>query len=81
MRIVSALGTFELNFTGVEIEGRNLVLVGRMGVWEGAKMVVTPQEMAFLARKSLRPFLFLYLLKLPFILLRKSWLKRKEAKA
>ncbi|MBI1987629.1 MAG: hypothetical protein HYS70_04715 [Nitrospinae bacterium] len=81
MRIVSALGTFELNFTGVKIEGRNLVLVGRMGVWEGAQMVVTPQEMAFLARKSLRPSLFLYLLKLPFILLRKSRLKRKEAKA
>lgn len=81
MRIASALGTFELNFTGITIEGRNLVLVGNMGVWEGAKMVVTPQEMAFLARKSLKPALLLYLLKLPLILLRKNRLKRKEAKA
>ncbi|MBI2877997.1 MAG: hypothetical protein HYY20_14060 [Candidatus Tectomicrobia bacterium] len=80
MRIVSALGTFELNFTGIRIEGRNLVLVGRMGVWEGAKMVITPQEMAFLARKSLNLSLIRYLLKLPYTILRKNRLKQKEAK-
>jgi|TARA_B100000315_G_C14368042_1_gene491635 hypothetical protein len=78
MRISSSIGNFDLDITGVKIEGKNLVVLGKMGVWEGAKMVLTPQDMAFMARKSLRPALLFYMVRFPVILFRYIRLKRSR---
>ena len=78
MRISSSIGTFDLDITGVKIEGKNLVVMGKMGVWEGARMVLTPQDLGFMIRKSLRPALLLYMVRFPLILFRYFRAKRDE---
>ncbi|MFQ5843120.1 MAG: hypothetical protein ACE5I8_11875 [Thermodesulfobacteriota bacterium] len=78
MRISSSIGTFDLDITGVKIEGRNLVVAGKMGVWEGARMVLTPPDMAFMVRKSFQPSFLLYIVRFPLILFRYFRSKRNN---
>ena len=81
MRISSSIGTFDLDITGVKIEGRNLVVAGKMGVWEGARMVLTPPDIAFMVRKSLRLSFLLYIVRFPLILFRYFRSKQNQEQA
>lgn len=71
MRVISPAGEFEILPSTMEVEGRNLVIKGRMGIWD-AKSYITPEELNRMARMAFKPAIFFYFLKLPFLLLAKS---------
>jgi hypothetical protein len=76
MRFNSGLGEFELTVERVEIRDNNYVLVGTMGVWE-AETTMEPEELIGLYLKSARPKITLYFLRLPFILIKRRFSRRK----
>ena len=63
-----------MSLVSVGVEGDNIVMKGKMGVWD-SKITVTPQEAAKMAGMMISFSLILYVLKLPFLLLK----KKKEA--
>jgi len=73
-KIVSSAGEMDMSLVSVGVEGDNIVMKGKMGVWD-SKITVTPHEAAKMAGMMISFSLVLYVLKLPFLLLK----KKKEA--
>lgn len=69
MLIKSLAGDFEISIERFETEGRQLIMVGKMGVWD-ARTYIAPREFLHVLGKLLSPRLLGYLLRLPFFLLR-----------
>lgn len=79
MKVISPAGEFEILASSLEVEGRNLVVRGKMGIWD-ARAYLTPEELNQMARMAFKPSIMLYFLRLPFLLLskstsRESWLE------
>ncbi len=66
MRVFSGAGEFDLTVDKVYKKGRDLVLVGKMGVWE-SETIVTPEEFATIMKASMSPSVMGLIFKLPFI--------------
>lgn len=54
MIIKSMGGEFDIKIEGFEVEGRHLVMTGRMGVWD-AKTYITASELFRVLAKLLKP--------------------------
>jgi hypothetical protein len=63
--IKSMAGEFDISIEGFEVEGRHLVMVGRMGVWD-ARTYITGTELFTVLGKLLKPSVLLGLITLPF---------------
>ena len=70
-KIVSSAGEMDMSLLEIGVEGDNIVMKGKMGVWD-SKITVTPQEAAKMAGMMISFSLILYILKLPFLLLKKK---------
>ncbi len=69
MRVISGAGEFEITVDKVVTREGTLVMVGTMGVWE-SETIIEPGDIVRLTRVSLTPRVLLYLLGLPWRLLR-----------
>jgi hypothetical protein len=56
LRIHSGAGEFDVRITRVVTEGRSVVMIGRMGIWE-ARLVLTTREALYLAKSIAMPLL------------------------
>ncbi len=65
MIIKSMAGEFEISIEGFEIEGRHLVMVGRMGVWD-ARTYIGVSDLLSVFGRLLRPGVLFGLVTLPF---------------
>lgn len=70
-KITSSAGDMDMSLVSIGVEKDNMVMKGKMGVWD-SKIIVTPQEAAKMAGMMLNPAVILYILKLPFLLLKKK---------
>jgi len=70
-KIVSSAGEMDMSLLEIGVEGDNIVMKGKMGVWD-SKITVTPQEAGKMAGMMISFSLILYVLKLPFLLLKKK---------
>ena len=67
MLIKSPAGEFPITIERFEIEGSELVIVGKMGVWD-ARTHLTPRDFLHVARKLFfSPAVLLYALRAPFV--------------
>ena len=71
MRVYSGAGEFDLTIDKVYKKGRDLVMVGKMGVWE-SETIVTPEEFATIMKASMSPSVMGLILTLPFLWLRQA---------
>ncbi len=69
MIIKSLAGEFEVNIARFETENGQLVIVGKMGVWD-ARTYVTAREALGVMRKMLSPVVIFFFLRMPVLLLR-----------
>ena len=67
--IKSPAGEFPIEIAKFETEGGYLVMVGKMGVWD-ARTYITARELLGVIGKLLSPVVLMYLVRLPFLLLR-----------
>jgi hypothetical protein len=58
-------GEFEISIEGFEFDGRHLVMVGRMGVWD-ARTYITGAELLTVLGKLFEPSVIFGLMTLPF---------------
>ena len=65
MIIKSMAGEFDISIEGFEIEGRHLVMIGRMGVWD-ARTYITGTELLTVLGRLLKPSVLAGLITLPF---------------
>jgi len=56
MRVISGAGEFNIEFTRVIEQNRNIVLLGKMGYWE-TQLILGRREALGLARAMVLPFL------------------------
>ena len=70
MLIKSPAGEFPITIDGFEIEKGELVIVGRMGVWDARTHVGAGEFLRLLGKLILSPTVMLYTLKAPFLALR-----------
>jgi hypothetical protein len=70
-KIVSSAGEMEMSLVSVGIEGDNIVMKGKMGVWD-AKVFIPPEEALKTIGMMLNLSLILYTFKLPLLFLRKK---------
>ena len=75
MLIKSMAGDFNVSIDKFEIEQGQLVMVGKMGVWE-ARTYLTPHDVLGFVGKLLSPSVLLYVLRLPYLLIRVKPKKR-----
>jgi len=68
-KIISSAGEMDMSLVAIGVEGDNIVMKGKMGVWD-AKVVVTPQEALKTAGMMLNFSLLFYIIKLPFLLVK-----------
>ena len=79
MLIKSPAGEFPITIERFEIEGNELVIVGKMGVWN-ARTHLTPRDFLHVARKLFfSPAVLFYALRAPFIAIRQSSSSEKQA--
>ena len=71
MRVISGAGEFEITVDKMVTRDGALVLVGTMGVWE-SETIIEPGDILQLTRVSLTPRVLLFLLGLPWRLLRRG---------
>jgi hypothetical protein len=69
-RIKSSAGDTDISLNSIRVDDGNLVIKGKMGVWD-ADVVVTPKEALSIARMMLSRTVVLYVLRLPYLLLTK----------
>jgi hypothetical protein len=69
--IKSPAGDFPITIDGFEVENGELVIVGRMGVWDARTHVDAPDFLRLLAKLFLSPTVLLFALKAPFLALRR----------
>ena len=55
----------EMFVTSVEVKNKDLMMKGKMGVWD-ATVLVTPEEASSMARMLLKVPVVLYVMRLPF---------------
>ena len=65
MIIKSMAGEFDISIERFEMEGRHLVMVGRMGVWD-ARTYITGAELLTVLGKLFKPSVLVGLITLPF---------------
>ena len=65
MIIKSMAGEFDISIEGFEIEGRYLIMIGRMGVWD-ARTYITGAELLTVLGRLLKPSVIFGLITLPF---------------
>ena len=65
MIIKSMAGEFDISIEGFEVEGRHLVMIGRMGVWD-ARTYITGAELLTVLGKLFKPSVLIGLIALPF---------------
>ena len=70
-KIASSAGEMEMSLASIGVEGDNIVMKGKMGVWD-SKISVAPQEALRIAGMMLGFSLILYILKLPFLILKEK---------
>lgn len=68
--IKSPAGEFPITIDHFEIENSELVIVGRMGVWDARTHVDAGDFLRLCAKLFLSPAVLLYALKAPFFMLR-----------
>jgi hypothetical protein len=68
--IKSPAGEFPITIDAFEIEKGELVIVGRMGVWDARTHVGAGEFLRLLCKLFLSPTILLYLFKAPFLALR-----------
>ena len=66
MLIKSVAGEFEVAVERFDVEGRDLVMVGKMGVWD-ARMHISARELLVVFGKLLRLKVIGFLLRVPFL--------------
>ena len=72
MQIMSAAGEFGFDIESIGVEGDDLILIGKMGVWE-ATTHVSKSDLIKLLRLMLTNFrIWAYLLRLPLALVRRK---------
>lgn len=69
MIIKSLAGDFEVTISKFESENGQLVMVGKMGVWD-ARTYITAREAVGVMCKLLSPVVIFFLLRMPVLLLR-----------
>lgn len=69
--IKSPAGEFPITIDRFEIENAELVIVGRMGVWDARTYVSAGDFLRVLGKLFLSPAVLLYALKAPFLALRR----------
>lgn len=67
--IKSPAGEFPIEIAKFETEDGYLVMVGKMGVWD-ARTYITARELLGVVGKLLSPVVLMYLVRLPFLLIR-----------
>ena len=72
MIIKSPAGEFPITIDRFEIENAELIIVGRMGVWDARTHVDAADFLRLFAKLFLSPAVLLYALKAPFLLLRRK---------
>lgn len=72
MIIKSPAGEFSITIDRFEIENTELVIVGRMGVWDARTYVSARDFLSVLGKLFLSPAVILYALKAPFLALRQK---------
>jgi hypothetical protein len=70
-KIVSSAGEMEMSLLSIKVEGRNITMKGKMGVWD-AKVTVSPEEALRVVRMMLKLSLIVYIFKLPFLPLKRK---------
>jgi hypothetical protein len=70
--IRSPAGEFPLTIDRFEAENGQLVIVGRMGVWDARTHVDAAEFLSVLAKLVLSPTVLLYAVKAPFLAMRGS---------
>jgi hypothetical protein len=65
--IKSPAGEFPITIERFEVEGRELVIVGKMGVWDARTHVGPRDFLRLIGKLFLSPAVLLYALKAPFI--------------
>jgi hypothetical protein len=70
-RIVSSAGEIEVSLVSIGVEGDNIVMKAKMGVWDST-ISVTPREALKMAGMMLNVSFILYIVKLPFLILKKK---------
>jgi hypothetical protein len=70
-KIVSSAGEMEVSLASIGVEGDNIVMKGKMGVWDST-ISVTPQEALKMGGMMLNFPLILHIVKLPFFILKKK---------
>ncbi len=66
MLIKSPAGEFPITIERVEVEGRDLVIVGKMGVWDARTHVGPRDFLRVLGKLFLSPAVLFYAVKAPF---------------
>lgn len=66
MLIKSPAGEFPITIERFEVEGSELVIVGKMGVWDARTHVGPRDFLSVLGKLVLSPAVFLFALKAPF---------------
>lgn len=71
MLIRSMAGDFDISIGKIETEDGQMVVVGKMGVWD-SRIYITPRELIGILAKLMRPSILFYILRLPFLALAKK---------
>lgn len=69
MIIKSPAGEFPMTIDGFEVESGELVIIGRMGVWDARTHVGAGEFLRLLGKLFLSPTVLLYAIKAPFLAL------------
>lgn len=72
MLIKSPAGDFPITIDRFEVENGELVIVGRMGVWDARTHVGPSDFLGLLAKLFLSPTVLFYAVKAPFLALRRK---------
>ncbi len=67
-RFVHPTGDLDISIKGIETENDQLVIIGKMGVWD-AKIYLLPKELFQSLRLAIKPSVLGYICCLPFRLL------------
>ena len=72
MLIKSPAGEFPITIERFEVEGSELVIVGKMGVWDARTHVGPRDFLSVMGKLLLSPAVLMYALKAPFIVSQQS---------
>jgi hypothetical protein len=78
MRVVSGAGEFEISVERIELRSGNMVLIGKMGVWE-AETFIDTADIGTIARLSANPRVLVWMARQPFASLRQRLRRRRVA--